>query len=1071
MLETAVSIDFNEVFSAELNRLNTSQQRAVETIEGPVLVIAGPGTGKTQIIAARIGYILSSEDTQARPQNIICLTYTDAGAIAMRKRLLKFIGPTAYRVDIFTFHAFCNEVIQRNLDYFGKRVLEPISELENITLLEELVNGLSTGHVLKRLKGDIYSDIDKINSLFKMMKEEDWSVEYVKTCCTAYLDDLPNREEYIYKRANAAKNISAGDLKKELIAREEEKMMKLIAAADLFPLYQERMLQMNRYDYSDMILWVINAFRQDENLLRSYQEKYLYFLVDEFQDTNGAQNELLNLLTGYWENPNIFTVGDDDQSIYEFQGARIKNIQDFLARYSKSVEKIVLTENYRSSQQILNAAQNVIENNRQRLIHSDVELSKDLVAAGYPVRFSAVEPIVYEYPNIAQEEAAIVTKILQLQYEQVPLHEIAVIYFRHSQSENLLRLMEKKNIPYQVRKKINVLNHPLIGSLITLLTYISKESQHSHSGEHYLFELMHLRFFGIDTHDIAAITAYAGSRRSNCSWREMLANEKLLNSLDLRNAASLISFEKNITAWISDTANLTLQMLFEKIMNESGLLQYILENDERIPLLQAVTTFFDFIKSECSRRPRIKIRELLGIIDQMNAHGIILPANQTSYKEDGVQFTTCHSAKGLEFNYVFLIGCTSDKWEGASGGNFSFSLPDTLTFTNDENRLESTRRLFYVAMTRAKEHLTISYATNTNDCKELEASQFIAESGVSVQPKLVDAEILNDLQIVSLQSSKPPKVELYDRDLINSMLSNFALSPSSLSCYLKCPVSFYFQNILRVPVAKNDSMAFGSAIHISLKRLFDKMRNNSNSFLPKEEFIKDFEIEMRRNKDAFTDKQFENRIELAQQVLPEYYDRYINLWNKVTVTEYMIRNVEVAGVPIKGMIDKIEFEGNDVNVVDYKTGSVQYGLKKLKPPVSLQSSSLKFNFNQHKNGNGNTSHLMEAVQVFTTDETDLYGGDYWRQIVFYKILLDNQKIKNWKMVSGEIDFIEKNEKTNQFLKAKIPVSRDETAFVTELIKSSYQKIMNHEFTEGCGKDECSWCSFVRKHIEENNVDR
>nr|MBA2407109.1 hypothetical protein [Chitinophagales bacterium] len=137
----------------------------------------------------------------------------------------------------------------------------------------------------------------------------------------------------------------------------------------------------------------------------------------------------------------------------------------------------------------------------------------------------------------------------------------------------------------------------------------------------------------------------------------------------------------------------------------------------------------------------------------------------------------------------------------------------------------------------------------------------------------------------------------------------------------------------------------------------------------------------------------------------------------------------------------------------------------------LQSSSLKFNFNQHKNGNGNTSHLMEAVQVFTTDETDLYGGDYWRQIVFYKILLDNQKIKNWKMLSGEIDFIEKNEKTNQFLKAKIPVSRDETAFVTELIKSSYQKIMNHEFTEGCGKDECSWCSFVRKHIEENNVDR
>ncbi len=1066
MSATAVSIDFNEVFSAELNRLNAAQQRAVETIEGPVLVIAGPGTGKTQIIAARIGYILSTEDTQVRPQNIICLTYTDAGAIAMRKRLLKFIGPTAYRVDIFTFHAFCNEVIQRNLDYFGKRVLEPVTELENITLLEELVNGLSTVHVLKRLKGDIYSDIDKINSLFKMMKEEDWSVEYVKTCCGAYLDDLPNREEYIYKRPNASKNISTGDLKKELIAKEVEKMTKLMAAAELFPLYQERMLQLNRYDYNDMILWVISAFRKDENLLRTYQEKYLYFLVDEFQDTNGSQNELLDLLTGYWENPNVFTVGDDDQSIYEFQGARLKNIQDFLVRYSQSIEKIVLTENYRSSQQILNAAQHVIENNRQRLIHTDNELSKDLVAAGELIRFSAVEPVVYEYPNIAQEEAAILKQILQLKNEMVPLHEIAVIYFRHAQSENLIRLMEKKNVPYQVRKKINLLDHPLIGNLITLLTYISKESQHSHSGEHYLFELLHLRFFCIDPHDVAAITAYAGSRRNNGSWREMLANEKLVNSLALRNPSSVISFEKNITSWIADTANLTLQMLFEKIMNESGLLQFILKDDERIPLLQAVTTFFDFIKAECSRRPRIKIREWLAMIDQMNAHSIILPANQISYKEDGVQFTTCHSAKGLEFNYVFLIGCTSDKWEGASGGNFNFSLPDTLTFTNDENRLESTRRLFYVAMTRAKEHLTISYASKTNDCKELEASQFIAESGIAVQQKMIDAEMMADLQIATLQNTKTPKVELYDRDLINSMLSNFALSPSSLSCYLKCPVSFYFQNILRVPVAKNDSMAFGSAIHLSLKRLFDKMRNNANSFLPKEEFVKDFEIEMRRNKDAFTDKQFENRIELGQQILPEYYDRYINLWNKVTVTEYMIRNVEVAGVPIKGMLDKIEFEGNDVNVVDYKTGSVQYGLKKLKPPLSLQMSAIRSDFHQLKNGNGYNSDHAESVHVFSTDQADLYGGDHWRQIVFYKILLENQKTKSWTMVSGEIDFIEKNEKTNQFLKAKIPVSRDETNFVTELIKSTYQKILNHEFTEGCGKDDCSWCAFVRKHIED-----
>jgi DNA helicase-2/ATP-dependent DNA helicase PcrA len=216
------AVNYNEAFAKELRRLNEQQKIAVATIEGPVLVIAGPGTGKTQIIATRIGQLLASEEAQAQPHNILCLTYTEAGAIAMRKRLLKIIGTDAHRITIETFHAFCNTVIQQNIEYFGRRELEPISELERSALMEELINELDPMHPLRRLKGDIYFEAGRLQHLFSTMKQEDWSVVQVTEASDRYIEDLPNRDEYIYKRNT--KDKKKGDLKENDIAAEAEKM-------------------------------------------------------------------------------------------------------------------------------------------------------------------------------------------------------------------------------------------------------------------------------------------------------------------------------------------------------------------------------------------------------------------------------------------------------------------------------------------------------------------------------------------------------------------------------------------------------------------------------------------------------------------------------------------------------------------------------------------------------------------------------------------------------------------------------------------------------------------------------
>src|SRR5690349_18618314 len=213
-------------FAEEYDKLNERQRMAVDTIEGPVMVIAGPGTGKTQILASRIGRILL--ETDATPENILCLTYTDAGVLAMRKRLLQFIGPDAYKVNIYTFHAFCNDVIQENLSLFEKTALDPVSELEKIQFFKELIDSFPKNHPLKRYRGDVYFEINNLQALFSTMKREGWTPPFIEQKISDYLTDLPTRDEFIYKRKY--KEFNAGDLKRDKLQEEQERMEKLRAA-------------------------------------------------------------------------------------------------------------------------------------------------------------------------------------------------------------------------------------------------------------------------------------------------------------------------------------------------------------------------------------------------------------------------------------------------------------------------------------------------------------------------------------------------------------------------------------------------------------------------------------------------------------------------------------------------------------------------------------------------------------------------------------------------------------------------------------------------------------------------
>ncbi len=1020
-------------FSEEYNKLNDQQRKAVDTIEGPVMVIAGPGTGKTQILAARIGKILL--DTDVLPENILCLTYTDAGTIAMRKRLVQFIGADAYKVNIYTFHAFCNDVIQDNLPLFEKNSLDAISELESIQLFKTLIDAFPKNHPLKRYRGDVYFEINNLKSLFSAMKREGWMPAFIKQKIDEYITDLPNRDEYVAKRAVAT--FKKGDVRTDKIEEEKEKMEKLRAAVNEFDNFQNLMRKKNRYDFDDMINWVIKVFEENAAVLSNYQEKFQYMLVDEYQDTSGTQNRLVQLLINYWDKPNVFVVGDDDQSIYRFQGANVENMLGFATTYTKELLTVVLTNNYRSTQPILDVSKTLINKNEERLVKKIEGLSKELIASNTKINGLTNQPVIQEYNSVKEEMAAITNHVAVLIQQGVAPGRIAVIYKENKYGEELAKYFRLKNIPVYSKRNINILEHPFIKKMIEVLRYLNAEHDIPYGGDEMLFEILHYDFYTIPPIEIAKLTVEVNQKKYSgelTSLRKLLfdkANTPPKDLFDTGINSSLKNISAVIEQLIADVSNLTLQQLFANIIQHAGVIGYVLKSDEKISLLQLLTALFDFIKEETSRNPLLNLEGLIAIIDLMEKENLPLPMVQVAGNDKGVNLLTAHGSKGLEFEYIFFTGVNASSWEKKRKPGGGYKFPDTMfssqPVSSDEEEL---RRLFYVALTRAEKHLYISYAKFKNDGKEMEPSMFIAEilqeHAIAVEKISLSAEETIAFDLLQL-STQAPEIEKPETDFVTALLDKFVMNVTALNNYLDCPLGFYYKNLIRIPTGKSEATEFGSAIHYALEKLFRKMQDGKKeTFPPATDMIADFNWYMHRHRENFTKEAFDRRIEYGDEVLRNYYNKYISTWNKVVAVERNIRGVVVNGVPLKGKLDKLEFDGKNVNVVDYKSGDIDKAVPKMKGPNDKESG----------------------------------GGSYWRQAVFYKILVDNYEQKDWKVISTEFDFVEPDKKA-AYRKEKIVITPADTETVKQQISDTWQKIQARDFYTGCGKPDCHWCNFVK----------
>jgi DNA helicase-2/ATP-dependent DNA helicase PcrA len=1047
----------NAHFLNELERLNPEQRYAVEQIEGPMMVIAGPGTGKTQMLSARVGSIILNGAAQAH--NILCLTYTDAGAVAMRKRLMSFIGPDAYRVSIQTFHGFCNQVIREHSNHFPKREMELLDDLEKKKLLKAMIKDLPFGHILKKHRGEFFFEARRLGSLFDLMGREQLSPAFIQEKTDEYLRLIENDTEPFqfpeYRLGRASKSGKKGDLNAKYLEL-KERLELLTAALPLHQVYQERKLADNRYDYNDMINWVLEAFDQNTYLLNLYQERYTYLLVDEFQDTNGAQLKLVRQLVSYWEDdPNLFVVGDDDQAIYSFQGANFLNLKSLLDEYPSTMKALVLKENYRSAQTILDAARALIDRNKLRLNAQLPQLEKVLDAKGVNAAIS-VRPALLGFDNEMDQYAYVLNELRQKKAEGKSLSEIAIIYAKNAEGEQWIQLLDSFDIPYNAKRRQNIIKEPIAENLIKIMHFLFLESKAPNSATWLLFEIMHFAPFRIPPDDIAQLSwhlRYTQQEGSKENWRHYISSLDRLKAFELKEPERLIAFHGMITSWLGQLHNTTIQVLFERILSESHLLSDIMQDARKTFYLQVLNTLFDFIKERSNQKRGYHLSQFLDDLEEMDEENVALEIEVLFNNQEGVHLVTAHSSKGLEYDEVFIQNAIAEEWEKKKGTNTNFVLPPNLlergittdgffTESPDKEGEEEARRLFYVAMTRARKRLEILVPEKNLKAKEKSASLFVAEiqehAQIEIEKRIVPVEVKAEMLEAMMKGAGKPNIELLEKTMLDRALEKYSMSPTHLNKYLACPISFYFENLLRVPTARNASSGFGTAIHDTLRDIFEhRMQRTDLTFPPVSEAIGWFEKHLETRHSHFVEYEFTMRKESGKIMVENWFDKILPTWEPNGKAEIKLERIEYQGVPINGQIDRFAYTADgSIYVYDYKTGDPesQYTKPKLQRPTAKKP----------------------------------IGGDYWRQVVFYKILMENDRSQSYKVSGGAIQFVEaKDLKKPSFPRFDFhSISQEEVDLVGEQIKTAYHGIMNRSFSQGCGEEHCTWCNFVKANYRD-----
>jgi len=851
-------------------KLNKEQLQAVEHGSGPLLIIAGAGTGKTTVVTKRIHHLITKKNIP--PSSVLALTFTEKAAFEMQERVDVLLPYGYTNLWIHTFHSFCDRILRDDAHSIG---LDPnyklISESESVLLMRQ--NIFDLGLIVFKPLGNPNKFLDALLTHFSRLKDEDISpTEYLKWAT------------------------------KQKGASEKAQYLEL---ANAYKKYEQLKIKNSLMDFSDLISNTLLLFRTRKNILKKYQTQFKFVLVDEFQDTNYAQNELAIHLAG--DDKNITVVADDDQSIYRFRGAAVSNVLQFKKNFPEA-EIVTLTKNYRSTQEILDSSYRLIQHNNPNRLEVVEKINKKLKS----MSLSPNKKIELIHEQRSEDEADAIAKTIGELSKKYEYRDIAILVRANNHSQLITVALQRHRIPYQFLGPGYLFQQEEVKDLIAYLTFLTNLSDSIS-----LFRVLSMDIFKIPYIELNYLLNFA--KKKNLSLFESLFDLDQ-TFLKQETAEKLKNFREMAKRHLEKSRKEMAGQILYDFLVDSGLYETLNQTDsvkdER--RVQNIAKFFDRIKNFEMERTDANIFTLTEWLTLMLQMGDSPTAADIDLRDrDAVNILTVHSSKGLEFKVVFLVNLVSDRFPSRERAE-RIPLPQDVikeTLPKDiDFHLEEERRLFYVGMTRAKERLYFTaadYYAGGKRAKKL--SPFIYEALPKLDPEKanVKSKQLSLTQVLSdyeekeeIEEAKPPLKVGY-------------ITFSNLQMFDICPLHYKAKVIFNIPSPATAVQSFGISIHNALYNFYKQKHEGLElNFKDLEKILKEEWIS-----DGYENKKHEEeRFNQAIDMITKFYKKKENINARPVKLEYPFNFTLKNGVKVFGKIDRIDPKGKGIEIIDYKTG-------------------------------------------------------------------------------------------------------------------------------------------------------
>lgn len=919
-----------------LKNLNQEQKKAVLHDRGPLLIIAGAGTGKTTVITHRIAYLIKTK--KAKPEEILALTFTDKAAAEMEERVDILVPYGFVDTWISTFHAFGDRILREHALEVGLPTdFKVLSRPEQILFLRDHLSELNLNHYCP-LSNPLHY-LEALATLFSRIKDEDISAEeFLK---------------YGQKKVKTARSLE-----------EKEEADKKLELAKVFNKYQELMLKEGNIDFGDQIILTLKLFRENKKILETYQKQFKYILVDEFQDTNFAQNELVKILAG--KNGNITVVADDDQSIYRFRGAAVSNVLEFKKNFPKA-KQIVLFKNYRSTQQILDNAYQLIQHNNPDRLEIKNKINKKLESQkqGPEPYFLQCHDLISEADKVA---AIILEKIKSKKYS---FKDFAILIRKNNQAKSFMMALNRYQIPYQFTGASGLYDREEIRLIISfmraLLDYDDSIS---------FYNLVTSSIYKMPIREAVKLNTYANKIKRPLSY--LFENYKSLDDdfytqLSPQTIKIIEKVNKDFDKFYQETLESTAGQLIYKFLKDTGYLKNLVEKANNDPMagakIQNIAKFFEKIREfehVSSDKSLLNFKNHLDILIEAGED----PATAEIDPDlDAVNILTIHKAKGLEFKIVFLVNLYQGSFPVRKQAEI-LPLPDDLikeTLPSGDYHLQEERRLFYVGVTRAREELYLTTAFDYGGKKRAKVSQFVLE--FFDKPELKAPVIKTEkLELIKRTASYEEKYFL--KNFYNGQ-GILKLNPHQIDDYLSCPLKFKYIHILKIPILKHHPVIYGSAIHKAIEEYYVRRLNNYPIKLS--DILNTFENNW-ESVGFITREHEEKRFLAGQQALKEFFKRENKNKNLPTYIEkkfncFLAFPKYKLTIKISGRYDALYLKNKPhyVEIRDFKTGEVKEQKKadlRVRQNRQMSIYALSWLINHH--------YLPDKISLYFVD-TGLIG--------------------------------------------------------------------------------------------------